>query len=94
MILSNFVHISWLVVKYYGQLKKSLTHKSNLSRFKGHYLSITALMQRVIVETNVVVFLLKTIVSYNSGKIKMEKTRIAIIMAFKTLSVSDLNAEL
>ena len=51
-------------------------------------------MQRVIVETNVVVFLLKTIVSYNSGKIKMEKTRIAIIMAFKTLSVSDLNAEL
>ena len=32
-----------------------------------------ALIQRVILETNVVVFLLKTIVSFNSGKIKVEK---------------------
>ena len=66
-------------------------------KFKGHLSSIfiTALIQRVIVETTVL-FLLKTIVSFNSCycKIKMEKSRITIIITIKTISVSICIAEM
>ena len=54
---------------------KKLTHKLNLSRFKEYLSSIfiIALIQRVIAETNI--FLLLTIiVSFNSGRIKMEQS--------------------
>ena len=52
LILSNLVHDTCLVVKYYGQLKNNLTHKCNLSRSKGHLSSI----QRIIVATKWICF--------------------------------------
>ena len=55
--------------------QSSLIHKLNLSRFKGCLSSIftTALKQRIIVRTSGDFYLLKTVISFNSGKIKMIK---------------------
>ena len=49
-MLSNLVHVKWLVVKYYGLKNKQFINEIYLD-LKDIY---TALVQRDIVETNVV----------------------------------------